>query len=345
MVLRFARKRRFRHLGLLVIAVLGIVLTVGLLIWWMHPRYEEELAAVAEFDPYVTTRRGVPVEIYFHEPLANIALEDRHMATLARIASLELVSIRHAPRLTDEGIGLLASLRELRALSLNYVPATDASLATLSSLQKLVTLVLEGTEVSDQGLERLHSYQSLTNVDLCWTQVTPEGIMAFEPPPTVKVVFLGTSAQGFTDEVLDYLSTRWPAVTFVGQQVFDPDDPARPAPLRKEPERIELMVIDEPGYWVEFQAVVWDTGQLGLEPRDVQACSHILLESAIHSMKPQAREFFLPYLSRHSNKTAEGCSRTIDALLKDGVAVDVQFGHHGGGATYVVSIKVQESKQ
>jgi hypothetical protein len=77
---------------------------------------------------------------------------------------------------TDRGLKELASLRQLRMLSLAYTPVTDSGLKALISLKQLRTLDLSGTKVTDKGLKTLASLKHLRELSLHGTEVTDAGV-------------------------------------------------------------------------------------------------------------------------------------------------------------------------
>jgi hypothetical protein len=89
------------------------------------------------------------------------------MTNLNRIES-------HAPRpiypqddiitLTDEGLGQVAALEGLGALSIVAVPITDAGLKQLQKAQRLRHLMLSRTDVTESGVAELRKALPKCNI-------------------------------------------------------------------------------------------------------------------------------------------------------------------------------------
>lgn len=149
--------------------------------------------------------------------LTNTRVTDRGMKYLKEIGRgkadhpLELTLDKTA--LTDEGIHILAAMRNLASLSLKCTQITDASLRYLQEADSLRSLDLDktritdsglallagmrlswlslrDTRVSDNGLKRLHPIKTLQQIDVTGTQVTPEGIKELEKAiPRIEVEY------------------------------------------------------------------------------------------------------------------------------------------------------------
>jgi hypothetical protein len=58
-------------------------------------------------------------------------------------------------RLTDAGVAMLAELKQLQGLTLQYMPITDAGLEPLQGLTKLTYINLLQTKVTAEGVKKL----------------------------------------------------------------------------------------------------------------------------------------------------------------------------------------------
>lgn len=81
---------------------------------------------------------------------------------------------------TDEGLGRLAGLRQLRTLHLNGSQITDAGLQHLNRLPQLQLLDLSDTRITDAGLEHLRGLRPLERLNLTRTKVSDDGVKRLE---------------------------------------------------------------------------------------------------------------------------------------------------------------------
>jgi hypothetical protein len=105
----------------------------------------------------VVSRQGDPiVELSLSgRPVTDDVVEQ--VATLAEIRSLTLIDTR----VTDAGIRAIARLPRLQSLVLDGVLMTDEGLSALASLEDLQWLKLSDTRVTEQGLEHLRGMKNL----------------------------------------------------------------------------------------------------------------------------------------------------------------------------------------
>ena len=80
---------------------------------------------------------------------------------------------------TDADLENLASVPELKALTLQGTKITDEGLTHLLALKELKDLNLTNTNVSDTGLKLLEGLESLEKLHLHNTAVTNDGLKAF----------------------------------------------------------------------------------------------------------------------------------------------------------------------
>lgn len=88
-----------------------------------------------------------------------------------------------ASQVTDDGLGHLAQLAQLRTLALPNSRITDNGLRHLRSLTGLEHLDLSGTQVGDEGLARLKPLSNLKQLILSRTQVTDAGLAHLRDRP------------------------------------------------------------------------------------------------------------------------------------------------------------------
>ena len=91
-------------------------------------RFSKLLTPISVCKPEVHWAQGHPVEIYLHGPFENFALDDEKVASLVRVDTLRIVSIKFAPYVTDRGVSALAKLPCLTVLGAQWMPITDAAL-------------------------------------------------------------------------------------------------------------------------------------------------------------------------------------------------------------------------
>ena len=113
---------------------------------------------------------------------------------------LDLLSTRISDRELET---LLASLGDLRFLSLAETRVGDAGLVHLQSLTSLQELHLDHTEITDEGLKLLASLPSLEILDLKGTRITDAGLAEVGRLTRLKGLYL--TRTGITDAGLAHL--------------------------------------------------------------------------------------------------------------------------------------------
>jgi len=107
-------------------------------------------------------------------------------------------------QISDRELGnLLASLHDLRFLSLAETRVGDAGLAHLQSLTNLQELHLDHTEITDEGLKLLASLPNLEILDLKGTRITDAGLAEVGRLTRLKGLYL--TRTGITDAGLGHL--------------------------------------------------------------------------------------------------------------------------------------------
>jgi DNA-binding response OmpR family regulator len=107
-------------------------------------------------------------------------------------------------RISDRELGnLLASLSDLRFLSLAETMVGDAGLVHLQSLTGLQELHLDHTEVTDEGLKMLAALPNLEILDLKGTRITDEGLAEVGRLTRLRGLYL--TRTGITDAGLAHL--------------------------------------------------------------------------------------------------------------------------------------------
>jgi CheY-like chemotaxis protein len=107
-------------------------------------------------------------------------------------------------QISDRELGnLLASLHDLRFLSLAETRVGDAGLLHLQSLSKLQELHLDHSDITDQGLKLLTALPSLEILDLKGTRITDAGLVHVGQLAGLKGLYL--TRTGITDTGLEHL--------------------------------------------------------------------------------------------------------------------------------------------
>jgi Leucine-rich repeat (LRR) protein len=118
-------------------------------------------------------------------------ITDFGLAKLKTLEKLEHLDLSGAA-ITANGLKTLASLRNLRRLSLwNVKGIDDAAAPYLASLGNLTSLDLSNTAVGDDTLARLAKLSSLQRLYVSETQVTAQGIAQFKKQRPSAVVSSG----------------------------------------------------------------------------------------------------------------------------------------------------------
>jgi hypothetical protein len=101
--------------------------------------------------------------LYLHE-LASVS--DSGLAHLGGLKSLELLDLWSVPQMTDATIDVIATLPNLKELSLRATGVTDAAVDKLLAMPSLQALTFkENGSVTDDGLKKL-STKKWTKLDL-----------------------------------------------------------------------------------------------------------------------------------------------------------------------------------
>ncbi|NJL54041.1 hypothetical protein HC928_01995 [bacterium] len=145
--------------------------------------------------------------------LSGTGVTDRGMAQIRAMPTLEVLELPDT--ITDEALGVLTALPNLRVLSLRMNTAltrvgliavtqcptlqvldlsdttiNDEGIAVLTALPQLTVLDLWGTPVSDVALAHLYGHPTLRHLIVTNTQVTERGIAALqEALPQCKITY------------------------------------------------------------------------------------------------------------------------------------------------------------
>ena len=108
--------------------------------------------------------------------LLSTQISDRELETLlASLHDLRFLSLAET-RVGDEGIAHLQSLSSLQELHLDHTEITDDGLRGLVSLPNLEILDLKGTRITDAGLVHVGRMKRLKGLYLTRTQISDDGM-------------------------------------------------------------------------------------------------------------------------------------------------------------------------
>jgi Leucine-rich repeat (LRR) protein len=108
--------------------------------------------------------------------LLSTQISDRELETLlASLHDLRFLSLAET-RVGDEGIAHLQSLSSLQELHLDHTEITDDGLRGLVSLPNLEILDLKGTRITDAGLVHVGRMKRLKGLYLTRTQISDDGV-------------------------------------------------------------------------------------------------------------------------------------------------------------------------
>ena len=121
----------------------------------------------------------------------GMRITDLGLARLSKLEKLQHLDLSGSA-ITPNGLKALASLRDLRRLSLWNVKGIDDTAAPyLEAFANLTSLDLSNTSIGDDTLARLATLSDLRRLYVSETKVTPEGLAAFRDRHPTTVVSSG----------------------------------------------------------------------------------------------------------------------------------------------------------
>jgi mono/diheme cytochrome c family protein len=156
-----------------------------------EPPAELPLPEVAAADPAAIERvvaaGGKVMQLYAGSPLLQItyAMNDKqagdaNLAPLADVAEQVYSLDLSGSNVSEGGMAILGTLKNLSSLHLENSQATDAGLAHVTSLERLQYLNVYGTAVTDAGMASLEGLKHLRKLYLWKTTVSYDVAMALE---------------------------------------------------------------------------------------------------------------------------------------------------------------------
>ncbi len=132
-------------------------------------------------------------------------LTDAGLASLAKVARLDVLHLEGTPKMTDEGLKTLAGSTTLRHLRLSG-PFTDKGMAYLAAMPALKVLWLETPNVTEEGLRLLSASKTLERLCVPWIDtITDREIACLKAMPRLKALGIG-NAQGSDAGVMSLAS-------------------------------------------------------------------------------------------------------------------------------------------
>lgn len=110
--------------------------------------------------------------------LRDLPVDDRAMEVFAELPDLTRLYLRELSSVSDDGLKNIESLKSLKLLSIWDVPQmTDATVDVIATLPNLKELTIRMTDVSDAAVDKLLAMPSLTSLTFKENgSVTPDGL-------------------------------------------------------------------------------------------------------------------------------------------------------------------------
>jgi Leucine-rich repeat (LRR) protein len=137
--------------------------------------------------------------------LYDVALSDRLLGALNKLASLKQLRLSSKGGVTHAVWPKLTGLKQLTALSVEGSALNDADLAQLADLAALEQLNLPKSNVTGTGLRDLANLKRLKSLTLSDSPFTDEGAESLRALPTLE--WLNLSKTKITDRALDAIAT------------------------------------------------------------------------------------------------------------------------------------------
>lgn len=137
--------------------------------------------------------------------LLSTQISDNELAALlASLDDLRFLSLAET-KVGNEGITHLRSLSNLQELHLDHTEITDEGLRDVAELPNLEILDLKGTRITDAGLAHVGRMTGLTGLYLTRTDVTDEGLRHLQGLEKLETLILWDT--GIGDAGLEYLKS------------------------------------------------------------------------------------------------------------------------------------------
>ena len=170
----------------------------------------EALAAIERLGGVVTADGALVRKV----DLSKTATADADLAILAALPELLELDLRFT-KVTDDGVGQVARLKNLRFLNLFRTVVSDRGLQQLSSLTELDTLLIGGTKITSGGLAALRPLSHLRKVSVFDTAVDDAGVEHLKSIASLRVLLIGKSK--ITENGSAALTASIPELSFTEQ--------------------------------------------------------------------------------------------------------------------------------
>ena len=137
--------------------------------------------------------------------LSNCGLDDESLMLLSKMSKVNELALNESPEITDVGAAKLASLKEIKSISLGDCSIGDETCKTLATLDKLEYAFLAHTRVSDRGVEALALLKALKHLVLSDTRLTDKGVELLAPLNSLETLQL-SQCKRLTDQGLESLA-------------------------------------------------------------------------------------------------------------------------------------------
>lgn len=127
--------------------------------------------------------------------LANTAVTDRDMKTLAGMTKLEELNLS-GTIVSDEGIVHLVGLSQLHSLNLSYTQVSSSSMPYISKLTQLCELDLSGVSLSDEGVQHLANLVKLQKLCFKYSNDSAENLHVLRSFEHLRQLSLDNIPQG-----------------------------------------------------------------------------------------------------------------------------------------------------
>ena len=157
--------------------------------------------------------------------LANTAIEERYLPALEKLPALEALDLAAAQNLSDQCIGTIARLKNLKMLGLRNAKIGDTSAEKLAALSELERLDLESTKITDTGVARLVGLKRLRHIGLANTTVTDSVVDTLAQMKQLASINLGRTK--ISPKSIERLRTELPgrSITAPASAPRDPNNP------------------------------------------------------------------------------------------------------------------------
>jgi len=147
------------------------------------------------------------------------------LQSLARIESLERLTVPWLDLITHRSLVFLRAMPALKALGVGAAANPDGGIASLASLTNLEVLALKGSPaLTDNGLVPLAKMPKLRALEIYHSRITEEGLASLAACPRLESVQIRSSVP-ISDQAVARLRMALPNLQTVG--IYPPEPPRR----------------------------------------------------------------------------------------------------------------------